>query len=365
MRPKHLLAWIPLLVVFALVILPWGPGCSSTPSAPVTVTQIVVATPPATTLAGRDWNFTTLSAPFSNRYEFGSVVFNNQMLVFGGTDCSAYIYNDVWSSTDGTNWTKLLANNASPGPNQFSRRQGFTSLVYNNKIWVIGGYPNGCCLNDVWSSSDGVSWNNVLANNASPGPNQFSQRRDLTSLVFNNKMWVISGTGLSGYKNDVWSSSNGVSWTQVLADTASPGTYQFSERSGLSSVAYNGTMFVMGGGKPSLTTYYNDVWGSTDGITWYTYDADTASPGPYLFSRRNGQSTLTYGGAIWLIGGSTHSSIFNDVWFSTDGISWSEMTASAPFPARSFFGSLSYNNDLWAIGGIGAGCYGDVWHSPF
>ena len=109
-----------------LILAAWGmvsisfQGCSTTPAAPVTVTQGVtlIATPPPSTVAGRDWTYATLGAAFSNRYGHASVVYNNLMWVIGGFD-GVYYVNDVWSSADGKTWTQMLANNASPGSGQF------------------------------------------------------------------------------------------------------------------------------------------------------------------------------------------------------------------------------------------------------
>ena len=37
------------------------------------------------------------------------------------------------------------------------------------------------------------------------------------SVVYDNKMWVIGGGTSGGYGNDVWYSTNGVNWTQATA----------------------------------------------------------------------------------------------------------------------------------------------------
>ena len=88
----------------------------------------------------------------------------------------------------------------------WSKRSGHTGVVFDNKMWVIGGgnWSTGAYCNDVWYSSDGTNW--TLAT-ASAG---FSPRIFLTSLVFDNKMWVIGGRSSSGNVNDVWYSSNGI-----------------------------------------------------------------------------------------------------------------------------------------------------------
>jgi hypothetical protein len=68
-------------------------------------------------------------------------------------------------------------------------------------MWVIAGTTDGTtCLNDVWHSTDGASWTEAVANAA------FPVRQIHTSVVYNNKMWVIAGeNSVSPYiLNDVW-----------------------------------------------------------------------------------------------------------------------------------------------------------------
>ena len=56
------------------------------------------------------------------------------MWVLGGYDGPEIGQNDVWYSTNGMNWTQTTA---AAG---WSARNAPTSLVYNNKMWVIGGW---------------------------------------------------------------------------------------------------------------------------------------------------------------------------------------------------------------------------------
>ena len=67
-------------------------------------------------------------------------------------------------------------------------------LVFNNRLWVIAGWDyftteggTQTYNNEVWSSADGVSW--------TQHPNGgISRRAPGTRLWFNGKMWVIGGT---------------------------------------------------------------------------------------------------------------------------------------------------------------------------
>ena len=52
--------------------------------------------------------------------------------------------NDVWSSTDGVSWS---ANGAAG----WSPRFALASAVFRDRVWVLGGKESGGCFtNDVW-----------------------------------------------------------------------------------------------------------------------------------------------------------------------------------------------------------------------
>ena len=60
----------------------------------------------------------------------------------GHNDIEASL-SDVWYSTDGVSWTRATA---TPG---WSERQAHTSVVFDGKMWVMGGY-GGTYFRDVW-----------------------------------------------------------------------------------------------------------------------------------------------------------------------------------------------------------------------
>ncbi len=359
MRRIQGMGWLVMTIV-ALGVSLVSQGCGDkTPAAPA-------KNPPPGTVAGKDWNYVSFNMPFGAKSSHTGLVYNSKMWVIGGFNNTAGILNDVWSSSNGTSWNQALANTNSPSSHQFTRRSGHSSVVFNNRMWVIGGYGGGIVqFNDTWSSSNGVSWTQELSDTASPGAYQFSQRYGQGSLVFNNKMWVIGGTDASSnYKNDVWSSSNGVSWNNDLADTASPGSGQFSQRESPVCLVYNDQMWVIGG--ISGGNALNDAWYSSDGVTWYQAMINNASPGANQFSQRQYATGLVYAGAMWVIGGADLSGRLNDVWYSTNGYTWLELTPSATFSARNESVCLAFNNVLWLLGGWGiSGPLADAWYSPF
>jgi len=333
---------------------------------------------------GKDWTRVDDSPPrFSPRFAHTSLVYADKMWVIGGFNWLDYnqglstsaFMNDVWRSSDGTTWTQATAHA------DFWLRSNHTSLVFDQKMWVIGGQtqygtPNfstqaiGDKLNDVWSSTDGIKWNQATAGAA------FPLRSKHTSLVFNDKMWVIGGEGGVPYNPpqslaDVWQSSNGVDWTQTT-DNAFPGF--ISGRWGHSSVVYDNKMWVIGGAwnfpryGSSSRNLLNDVWSSSDGTSWTCVTPATSFP------PRCGHTSLVYDGKMWVLGGnwwttSDWSSLntYNDAWWSTDGVHWTQAAPAGPdFIPRMFPSSLVFNNRMWILG-AGTYNYGaflnDVWAS--
>ncbi len=277
------------------------------------------------------WTKLTNSAGWSARYGHSSVVFNGKMWVLGGYDGSSK--NDVWSSADGSTWTR--ATNSA----RWLARGFHSSVVFNNKMWVLGG-SDGSNKNDVWSSADGSTW--TRATNSAG----WSARQGHNSVVFNNKMWVLGGYD-GGRKNDVWSSSDGGTWTKA---TDSAG---WSARYGHSSVVFNKKIWVLGGSDGSNK---NDVWSSSDGVNW-TRSTDSAG-----WSGRNSHRSVEFNGKMWVLGGDAGGRK-NDVWSSSDGVNWTQSTVSVGWSARHSHQTLIFNNKMWVIGGIDGGNKNDVWVS--
>ncbi len=196
---------------------------------------------------GSTWKKATSHADFSERYRHTTTVFDNKLWVIGGFDGDNN--NDVWYSDDGVTWVQATSNAG------FSKRNHHTTVVFDNKLWVIGGITDGIVgsrKNDVWYSTDGIVWVQATANAA------FPKRAVHTSTVFDNKLWVIGGYDGSR-KNDVWHTTDGDSWVKAT-DNAT-----FSKRSDHTTSVFNNRLWVIGGFDGSNK---NDVWFSADGSTW-------------------------------------------------------------------------------------------------
>lgn len=222
----------------------------------------------------------------------------------------------------------------------FDKREGHSSVAYDHKMWVIGGYEGfgGNSRNDIWHSKDGVSWAQVLVSK------HFSPRTSHTTTVFKNKLWVIGGNEIPNRKNDVWQSSDGNFWQEVTNKAG------FSERSSHTAFAFDHRLWVIGGLDQNKNPK-NDVWYSKNGIDWILATPNAA------FSPRFEHTSFIYDDKIWVIGGresidpSNKLDVKNDVWYSKNGIDWVQATQNAAFSSRSGHSSVVYDDKMWVLGG--------------
>ena len=286
--------------------------------------------------SGSTWVEATDAPGWSARNRHTSAVFDNKLWVLGGYDGSSE--DDVWYSEDGATWTQATATAG------WSARHNHTSVVFDDKLWVIGGY-DGDYEDDVWHSADGITWTRATATAG------WSARSVHTSVVFDDKLWVIGGSDGSNRLDDVWHSADGITWTQATA------TANWSARRQHTSVVFDDKLWVIGGDDGS--NILDDVWYSDEGITWIQATADAG------WLARDEHSSVIFDDQLWIIGGYDGSNRLDDVWHSADGINWQQSTAAASWSARDDQTSVVFNNKLWVLGGYnGSSRFDDVWYSP-
>jgi|GEM_PF-1969443 len=265
----------------------------------------------------------------SEAYTDGSGVFNLGSLREGHWTITVNYY----ENTPGYNDYQATANAG------WSARECHTSVVFDGKMWVLGGYDGEGLKKDVWYSTDGVNWTQATANAG------WSARATHTSVVFDGKMWVIGGED----KKDVWYSTDGVNWTQATANAG------WSTRFYHTSVVFDGKMWVIGGIDEEGDK--NDVWYSTDGVNW---TQATANAG---WSARECHTSVVFDGKMWVLGGYAGYPIYKkDVWYSTDGVNWTQATANAGWSARATHTSVVFDGKMWVIGGQDGSYKNDVWY---
>jgi N-acetylneuraminic acid mutarotase len=299
---------------------------------------------------GTSWS-EQLPLSFSPQLLASAVSFNGYLWLIGGGRMETIDTNEVWRSADGINWSQVATSGAI-----FSPRSGHRVLAFNNRLWLIGGYdyfateggtPN--YFNDVWSSADGVTWTQH------PTP-PFAARAGHDCVAFNGRIWIVGGSSTGTSFNDVWSSVDGQQWQQ-----ATPAA-QFLPRVGHRVLALNNQLYVLGGTSGVGSTAGTDeVWRSSDGVTWSQLSG-------VHFSPRLEHSATVFGNRMYVVGGAPvadayAAAMYNDVWSSSDGITWQNDVPSAPFAPRRLAWLATHGNEMFLIGGYGVGRTNDVWKS--
>jgi hypothetical protein len=185
------------------------------------------------TADGLNWREETPSAPWLDRMMHAALAFDGRMWVMGGRQGNTgYLaMNDVWSSTDGVNWTQAATVYPDIWPQRFYHR----AVVYNGRMWVMGGQNGSKFFNDVWSSADGVHWVEETSN----AP--WTPRWRHVVIEYAGRLWVIGGHNWEGdYYGDVWSTTDGRNWRYE--------GQPWFKRLGHEAVVLGGRIWVIGGG---------------------------------------------------------------------------------------------------------------------
>jgi hypothetical protein len=342
----------------------------ATTVAPTTTAPPTPASPSLDELGRATWQPLTTAAPWAARAGLRVVELGGRLLLLGGRTPNqstipgdSTIWADVWASDDGgTTWTQLRTGSE---PGMWPARAYFQAVVKDGAVYVIGGQDFGlqenpyCALleqglepppglgidpdapcpeflptsqffNDVWRSTDGVSWEQLTDDAPWDG------RAGLSAAVLGEHIYVLGGSknddsaivGAGGpariYFNDVWRSTDGASWE--LATEAAP----WEPRAG-AAVVVTGDRLLMLGGEDGFTCeplpdceppYFHDVWSTTDGASWdLVTEAAGWSPRPGHVCELVGDQVVCFGG-FGLVVNPT------DIWASADGAEWSQLPGS-------------------------------------
>jgi N-acetylneuraminic acid mutarotase len=294
------------------------------------------------------------------------VEFNNLLWLIGGRN-GEYL-NDVWSSPDGASWTQRLANATAPAGTRFLPRAGQGCAVFDGKLWVTGGeYDAGGMADyydDVWWSANGLAWN------LATGSADFWARGFHRLVAFNNQLWILGGQTLDEFGQetllgDAWSSGDGQHWTERSTVAG------FFPRKHLCAAGWNGKLLVWSGfgyNTQGTLGLLHDAWQSTDGTLWSrVYEQGVYSP-------RYGAAATVHEGKLWMVGGwgkddNGWEAPLNDVWSSGDGTTWTRILGNGSPGTQHFsnrFGAegASLGGRIFLIGGEDpSGPVNDTWSS--
>jgi len=205
---------------------------------------------------------------------------------------------------------------------------------------MMGGWVNGnTCANDVWSSADGITWTQETAGA------QWAARRSFGCFVLPgiDKIFITGGFDQSGNcLNDVWSSADGKQWARDTENAFS------AARGAFGTTVYNGAAWVIAGlinGKEGTGTPTNDVWYSTNGTQWSILNKRPNWQERYYPS----VAGLTTG--LYMAGGiDQKGSGLSDLnkmnadknWAAQPGAPWGDIKVTS---------GVEYQDSLWCVGG--------------
>ena len=306
------------------------------------------------------------NAPWSGRSGFGAIVYHDKMFILGGENSTNRL-NDIWMSKDGIIWEQVDTDPATDGIQNapWSGRSGFGTVVYHGKMFVLGGHNGTNYLNDIWMSKDSIIWKRIDTDLLTSGIQNapWQARSDFGTVVYHNKMFVLGGYNGTNYLNNIWSSKDGVIWKRIDTNSATNGIQNapWRARSGFGVVVHHDKMFVLGGlSKYSIhRIHLRDIWSSIDGTNWL--EITSANTSWFTRSRHavlsNKEDLLIFGGI------SFSNTLSNDIWMSKDGVIWKQIQVSSDrWSRRSNHRVLYHKGKLFMIGGYdGTDHSNEVW----
>lgn len=299
-----------------------------------------------------DWIKATDKAGWRPRDSSGEVVFKDQLWILGGWfDSFSAPPRDVWSSSDGKSWKQVVKE----APWKHSDLP--MTLHFQDRIWLMGGWFNGrlpghSAGNEVWASADGEKWQQVTKKAG------WEPRLAAGAVVFKGRMWILGGTqdyyfgDEKSLKSDVWSSADGNEWRRETA--AAP----WSPRAYHVAVVHDGKIWILGGGNyvPKYQAL-NDVWCSPDGVTWEQVTQKASWHSRLWFS------AVVYRDRIWVLGGWSNNPAKNwgDVWYSRDGKRWTQLPSRVIWKERHEHSAYVFQDKIWVAGGHAQPLSSEVW----
>jgi hypothetical protein len=235
---------------------------------------------------GARWLAKRTDAAWGARFKSADASFDGALWRAGGFETRGeqrHYFNDVWRSSDGTNWRRVVVQ----AP--WSPRSDARLVSFRDSLWLLGGEPND---GTVWSTRDGVTW---VRHGATGLPRTAPQG----VFVFEGALWIVGHGRWGEATNDVWTSSDGAQWRRVLSDAP------WNARTDPGVVVARDRMWVIAGAG------HRDAWSSADGKAWVRSEAELTGPprtANFIASLRDG---------VWLFGGKTGGAGGTGFW---DGI---------------------------------------------
>lgn len=149
---------------------------------------------------GADWTQVQLNSAFSKRYGHSLVVFKDKIWLYGGVDKDGIYRNDMYSSGDGVSWNLINGNLFNVSARAFTKL-----VVFNDKLFLIGGRNKDVLFNEIWESENGADWSLVAQGNEVPVNFLFN------AFVYRDKLILVD----QFIENNIWYSDDAITWKMV------------------------------------------------------------------------------------------------------------------------------------------------------
>ena len=268
------------------------------------------------------------------RNAHATTVFNNVIYLTGGKSDFYEMYKnmnsvkraDVWYSLDGADWLAktcsgdfyiqnadaLQPGSVAPWYERFGHTLDAIDMdgdgVHDYMIQIGGFSPDA--MGDIWLTTDGETWSYT-------GEAPFTGRGWHSTVIFKNKLYLIGGSPLN---NEVWRLDSIVTGTRLQPDT----------RANYLNYTYDVSWTNLGNGP------FSPRCGSTIVSQWY-FNATANETSNSAVERM--VLIGGYGGFLSNEAGYDGFRSRGDVWASTDGVSWEQLSidgADGSLPARAW-----------------------------
>ncbi|MEM9361347.1 MAG: hypothetical protein AAGA43_01880 [Bacteroidota bacterium] len=260
---------------------------------------------------------------FSPRRQANTVVFNDKLWHIGGANAeNPSGLSEIWSSENGIDWVQEPITGL-----EFERMRDYITIEFNGRLWLSGQFQ-------LYSSENGVNWNRE----ADP---PFVHFGTISMVTFNGELWRFAGfngttTGDPTTEDNIYSSTNGTDWA-LRADP-----HGFFTESGVSVVVANNLLYGME--QPRIDEVRTTIiWTSTDGVTWEELSRSDLGFFGFRFQM------ISFRDSFFIVAGGN----LNTYYRSQDGITWQPATTREVNTQLFLKNFVELNDTLYAVGGGG------------
>jgi hypothetical protein len=317
------------------------------------------------------WSTTTVMPV--GRFGMRAVAYDGYLHFLGGGDSTPTRYNTTYYAPIAT---PGIATAYTASGNAFTTtRRGHQTVVYDSYLYIMGGDNGGTPVNTIYKAT--IAADGTIGTFSST--TAFTTNRTFFSAVaYNGYMYVLGGCS-SAFSSCTTAGNNlatvyksTISETDGTLGSWSAQTSFTTARYGLSAVAYNGYMYVLGGVNGS--TFQSDIqyhaFGASGAISGaWTTSAKTVVARAYAGAVVNAGNLYIAGGCT--AGAITCTTVSNAVYYaalaSSGDLNANLTTNGTSFTnSRGMFGLAPLNGYMYVVGGWGGSStyYGDTQYAP-